>query len=184
MFVVSLLFVIAGIWSLVNFFRLKNPRTALAFAFYVYVIILSIILSLAEIGWPKKIFALFGFLASPSGRAWFLFFLSPLALAAGFSRNRGAASNVVLIIAGFLGLALTPLALCFGHEHHHHSAGHVTEVNSTESVPVESTKGGTKGMFGRQKGVGHSHAPIGHHQAPIVHSQAPATPVQATNNIV
>jgi COPI associated protein len=153
---VSLLFLVAGVWSLVNFFRLKSARTALAFAFDVYVIILGTILAFAEIARPAHLFECFGFLSTSSGRAWFLCFLSPLALAAGFSSNRGNVSNVLLIVAGFLGLALTPFALCYGDDHRLHTSSHTQrtgDAHATSPVSSEHTGGGGRtGMFGHKKG--------------------------------
>jgi hypothetical protein len=155
---VSLLFLVAGVWSLVNFFRLKSARTALAFTFDVYVILLGSILALAEILRPVHLFDCIGFLASSSGRAWFLCFLSPLALAAGFSSNRGNVSNILLIVAGFLGLALTPFALCYGDDHRQHASSHTQRTgDSYPTAPVASENtggGGRTGLFGHKRQQG------------------------------
>lgn len=108
------LLIAAGLWSVINFWRLEKARDAVNFTIFLYVIVFGLLLALGELGWPRGLFDYFGFLESSSGRAWFLFFTSTLAISSGLSGDRSRISSILLTIAGILGVIITFFALCYG----------------------------------------------------------------------
>lgn len=67
--------------------------------------IFGILLVLGELGFPRGIYNFFGLLASPGGRAAFIFFIATLCLSSGLSGDRTAISSILLIVAGAFGMA-------------------------------------------------------------------------------
>lgn len=157
---VCILLIIAGAWSTVNFWRLEKARDAVNFMIFLYVIVFGALLTLGELGWPRGLFDYFGFLASSSGRAWFLFFTSTLAISAGFSGDRSRISNILLSIAGISGVITTFFALCYAGNHIVDDEAGVGGRGASASAPAFSATanhnthghtGSVGGLFGRGK---------------------------------
>lgn len=117
--VVALALAAAGAWSIVDHFRTPQAdrRTAVSITIYVYTVVFGVLLALGELALPPGIYAFFGFLASSAGRAFFLIFFASLAASAGWSADRGKPSAILMIIAGFTGIVVAILALCYGRDH-------------------------------------------------------------------
>jgi uncharacterized membrane protein YgcG len=143
---VSVALAVAGVWSIANFLRLDGRRDGVSFTVYVYVIVFGVLLALGELGVPPQIFAFFGFLASSSGRAFFLLFASTLAASAGWSGDRGRVSSILLIVSGLAGVVTSFFGLCYGCDHY---------ADEPLAAPgYASNDGGGRGGGGGGGGVG------------------------------
>mmetsp|Transcript_1111 Transcript_1111/g.3452 ORF Transcript_1111/g.3452 Transcript_1111/m.3452 type:complete len:161 (-) Transcript_1111:124-606(-) len=114
--IVGILLIAAGVVSIVFFFTsivasLSNP---VSFAVFVYAIISGVLLLAATLGRPRSILNSFGFLKGHRLRGLFEFFMSTLCLGAGFTGSVGSVANIMLLIAGFPAIVLSPLTFFYG----------------------------------------------------------------------
>jgi len=112
-------FVVVGIFSIVNIFislsgALKSP---IGFMLFLYISIFGLFLVFGELDWPKGFIRLFFFLRGAYLRALFELFIASLALTAGFTGKTSNVTNILLIIGGFIALALGVLCFCYGTDH-------------------------------------------------------------------
>lgn len=108
----------AGVWSLIDHARFSGDRRAsVSVTVYIYTVVFGVLLAMGELGVPKAIYQFFGFLASSSGRAFFLFFFSTLAVSAGWSADRSRISAILMIAAGIAGIVVAVFGLCYGRDH-------------------------------------------------------------------
>lgn len=143
--VVSASQAVGGGWAVIDFVRSGSRKDSISFTVYAYLVVFGILLILGELSLPPGLYNYFGFLATSTGRAFFLLFASSLALSAGWSRNRTWASSLIMIVAGFAGIAISFMGLCYGSDHTSteeglpeptvHSARGTSERKSTPNLP-------------------------------------------------
>lgn len=148
---------VGGGWAVIDLSRAGSSRDSVSYTIYLYLVIFGVLLSLGELGIPRGFYNYFGFLATSSGRAFFLLFASSLALSAGWSRNRSQISSIVLIVGGFSGIVVALMGLCYGSDHHDREDGGI--AGATGNHARQQGGGGSAGggstigkLFGRGAG--------------------------------
>ncbi|KAK4535122.1 hypothetical protein CDCA_CDCA03G1147 [Cyanidium caldarium] len=129
--------IFVGIWSLVTLFTaganvLKNP---LGFIVFLYVAFFGLLIILGELGWPRAMFRVFGFMVGRWGRSLFQAFTGSLAITGGVS-DSDTVAKILLLVGGSVIVAFSFLNMCYGKRHTFDE-----DLDPTKAQPESSGRG-------------------------------------------